>query len=556
MHLFLLFLLAAPPALQPNTGQDSTAVVRAALDQIRETKAPQLTLAPGRYDFWPNQAAEKYLFVSNNDEGLKRIVFDLSGIENLEIDGQGALLVFHKGVNPFLLDHSANITIRNLTIDWQRTFHNEGRIVATGKDTVDLTFSAAYPHKIDRGLLRFTGEDNEPVPYQNVLEFDPVRRETAFMAKDYWTGPNLPAVALPNGAVRVTIPGFTGTPGNTLVFGADHRKYPAFTVTDSRDFHLINVTIHHCGGMGVIAQRTRNVTLDHVRVTPTPNSGRVVSITADATHFSNCTGRIVMTDCLFENQKDDATNIHGIYAQITALLPGGVIEAKLVHPQQRGFDFLKPGLKVELLHGPSMITYATPVVSSVDRRNSEYTRFRVTTPLPKELQPGDAVAAANEYPDVLIQRCTIRGNRARGILLGSRGKIEILDNTFHTAGAAILLEGDARYWFEQAGVRDLTIKGNRFEDCNYGVWGKAVIETGAGIDKTQRANNYYNRNITIEDNLFRQFETNPIVQVYCVDGLTIRNNRRERSTAYPDRHSNAEPYQASDSIRLTIPSEP
>ena len=37
-----------------------------------------------------------------------------------------------------------------------------------------------------------------------------------------------------------------------------------------------------------------------------------------------------------------------------------------------------------------------------------------------------------------------------GVLLGSRGKIVIENNTFHTPGAAILLEGDARFWFEQA----------------------------------------------------------------------------------------------------------
>ncbi|MBN9662153.1 MAG: right-handed parallel beta-helix repeat-containing protein [Acidobacteria bacterium] len=568
MHLKTLSLLAAlclVPAIhaqgtidagtfgaKPGSGADATPAVRAALEACRKTKAAKLVFSEGQYDFWPTHASEKYLFVSNNDEGLKRIVFDLSGFNGLEIDGRGARFIFHRGVNPFLLDHSRNITIRNLSIDWKRTFHSEARILAVGKDSVDLSISEAFPFKLENGLLVFTGEDKEVVPFQNVLEFDPIKRETAYMARDYWTGQNLPATAIGPGQVRVHIAKFEGTPGNTLVFGAAYRNFPAFTVTDSENFRLLSVNIYHCGAMGVIAQRSRDIELDHVRVTPSPGSGRVVSITADATHFSNCSGRIVMTNCLFENQKDDATNIHGIYAQISAMLPGGELEARLVHPQQRGFDFLVPGMKVELVHGPSMITYAEAVVQAVDRRNSEYTRFRLTTPLPAELKVGDAVAAAGPYPDVVIRNCTIRGNRARGLLLGSRGKILIEDNTFHTAGAAILLEGDARYWFEQAGVRDLTIRRNRFEDCNYGVWGKAVIEVAAGIDPKERTHNGYNRNIVVEENLFRQFDTNPIISAYCVDGLKVRKNRMEKSTAYPARNPGAKPFEITDSVHVEI----
>ena len=42
----------------------------------------------------------------------------------------------------------------------------------------------------------------------------------------------------------------------------------------------------------------------------------MISITADATHYVNCGGYIRMIDCTFENQKDDATNIHGLYMAV------------------------------------------------------------------------------------------------------------------------------------------------------------------------------------------------------------------------------------------------
>jgi hypothetical protein len=299
---------------------------------------------------------------------------------------------------------------------------------------------------------------------------------------------------------------------------------------------LEGVDIFHCGGMGVIAQRSRDIELRRVRVTPTPGSGRVVSITADATHFANCTGRIVMENCLFENQKDDATNVHGIYAQVVALTAPDQIEVKLVHPQQFGFDFIIPGGKLELVHGSSMETYGQAVVKSVRRLNKECTTVVLDGPVPKEMVPGDAVASLDSNTaEVLIKGCTIRGNRARGILLGSRGKIVVEDNQFHVPGAAILFEGDARFWFEQAGVRDVVIRNNTFDNCNFGIWGDACIEVRSGISEEFRKTSRYNRNIRIENNLFKVFGNQTLLSLYSVDGLTFKGNRLERTTVYPAR---------------------
>jgi hypothetical protein len=123
----------------------------------------------------------------------------------------------------------------------------------------------------------------------------------------------------------------------------------------------------------------------------------------------------------------------------------------------------------------------------------------------------------------------IRGNRARGILLGSRGKMVIEGNTFHTPGAAILFEGDSRFWFEQAGVRDVVIKGNTFDNCNYGIWGTGTIQVGSGIADEFKNVSRYNRNIRIENNLFRHFSNLPLLSMYSVDGLTFTNNHLPRT---------------------------
>ena len=41
---------------------------------------------------------------------------------------------------------------------------------------------------------------------------------------------------------------------------------------------------------------------------PCPHTQRVISTTADATHFVNCKGDILIENCRFENMLDDGTN--------------------------------------------------------------------------------------------------------------------------------------------------------------------------------------------------------------------------------------------------------
>ncbi|GAC1448530.1 MAG: hypothetical protein NVSMB7_10060 [Chitinophagaceae bacterium] len=64
-----------------DTGKDATEAVKKALVYIKENKIRKLVFPKGRYDFYPDQATEKYIFTSNNDEGLKRIIFLISGFD-------------------------------------------------------------------------------------------------------------------------------------------------------------------------------------------------------------------------------------------------------------------------------------------------------------------------------------------------------------------------------------------------------------------------------------------------------------------------------------------
>jgi hypothetical protein len=537
--------------LKPNMHTDGTPAITSALSRCKKVKAAKLIFPKGRYDFWPDRATEKYLFTSNNDEGLKRIAFLLTGLTNFEIDGQGSEFIFHGYISPFVLEKCQNIAFKNFSIDWDRTFDNEGKILSVYKDSIDVSFSKEYPYKIENNLLLFTGDNNTLYPYGSLLEFDPVRRETAYMAEDYYTGPNVPVKSIGEGKIRLYVPGIKGTPDNIMVFGAAQRFCSAIVLSDSKQIKLSDINIYHAGGMGVIAQRSRDITLKNINVTPRPNSPRMLSTTADATHFANCTGKIVFDHCLFENQEDDATNIHGVYVQITKVISPNTVEVKLKHEQQFGFDFLISNMSIEFATDSGMNTISNNTVLSATRINKEYTLLVCKNKLDKNIRVGDVIASTAGYPDVLIKNCTIQKNRARGILLGSRGKIVVEDNVFHTAGAAILFEGNARFWFEQAGVMDCIIRNNTFDNCNYGVWGNAVIQVGSGIEPAWRDKSRYNRNIVIENNVFKQFDPR-ILNIYSVDGLTFKDNTIVPSTSYKSAYPGANPFVVNNSAHIVI----
>jgi hypothetical protein len=196
---------------------------------------------------------------------------------------------------------------------------------------------------------------------------------------------------------------------------------------------------------------------------------------------------------------------------------------------------------VEFVQGASMIDLGTAVVRGVTRLNKEFTSVTFEAKLPAEVRVGDVIAAAIDHPEVRIVSNTIRNNRARGMLLNCRGKTLVEGNYFHTPGAAILFEGDACEWFEQGGVRDCVIRDNMFDNCLFGVWGRAVIDVMPGIRERKEVSRY-NRNIRIERNVFRMFDYLPLLHAYCVDGLTWKGNHVERTDAYPRLNKNLPPF--------------
>ena len=115
-------------------------------------------------------------------------------------------------------------------------------------------------------------------------------------------------------------------------------------------------------------------------------------------------------------------------------------------------------------------------------------------------------------PEVTIRNSRFERTNARGLLLTTRRKVLIENNTFyHTGMHAILIADDASSWFESGAVKDVTIRNNTFQEC-------ASIQEQLSILRQKIMNwlmvIYVHHNIRIENNIFNFFDRSIVISTF------------------------------------------
>jgi len=157
----------------PDSRANAVPAVARALEACRKLERPVLVFPKGRYDFWPQHAAERDYFESNTtDVNPKRLAVLVEGFSGLTIDGSGSTFVFHDRMQPFTVDRSSGVTLRGFAIDWDVPLGAEAVVEAAAEDHLDLRLDdRQYPYVIESGKLVFVGEGwkNE---WKDAMEFD------------------------------------------------------------------------------------------------------------------------------------------------------------------------------------------------------------------------------------------------------------------------------------------------------------------------------------------------------------------------------------------------
>lgn len=526
------------------TGEDMTPMIREILENSIERDII-LEFKKGEYKFLPDYATGKYLNITNHGNGYKKIIFNFEKFRSVTIKGNGSEFIFHGQSMPFFFEECESVNISGLTIDWDIPFTFLGKVIAINekegwRDIKPKT--EGFSWAVKKGRLEFPNIDGFSYAYPgSTLAFDAKEKRPVHGAWDINSNPRW-VEELPNGNLRFhehlnhypPIGSLLSSKGNR-----EHDRYaPAFEFKSSSNILLENIIIHHALGMGFLFERSENIQILNSGVHLREGSNRVISSTADATHFANCRGSILIENCRFENMLDDGTNVRGTYAVIDEIIDNKTVRTKFMHFEQLGFEFVAPSDEVWFIKQPSPNRNEVAVVNKVKIINNKFIEISFDSEIPNGLKPGDVLENKTWNPEFTMRGCTIRNHRARNIVLKTPLKTIIENNFFSSMMSSVFFRGETHFWFESGGVNDVLIQNNTFEYCAYSGAEHAVLNITPRLGVSFDQSELYDRNIRFENNTIHTFG-NRIVIADRVDGLIIRNNKIVKTNQGPNLYPDA-----------------
>ena len=524
----------------PKGDSDRSAEVQAALNEVQKTGG-ELHFAHGDYHFYSPVKMDFY--VSNHDnENPHRVFVPITNATDVALVGEGAEFILHgEGIAVALVD-TRRVTVKGIGVDWAAPYYTETRVVRLDGDRpVIRPALPEFKLLVDgKGLLRSDSEGFVRTPRLAAIFAADDRRflqffwfpgqvtdlkDGTYRFENRWKEP----LSEPkNGSLRRPM-----AVGDLVLLRDPHRPNPAVFLYRAHDSLLEDVAVHSSAGMGVIAQRSENVTcrgsgkpLDYRAGSfARKGSGRFTSSQADATHFSNCRGQIVVENCLFEGMCDDAINVHSTCLRIEKVYARDHLLCKYMHKQAVGFEVFLPGEKLRAIRSRTLENAPTTVqVSAVEMKAVDLVELKLSDPLPDGFGVGDAVENADWQPSVDFRNNIVRLSVPRATLFTTPGKVTCEGNLFESiSGQAVHISADAFDWYESGSCQDVTIRNNVFRDVHRNS-GKGVIQINPNVKDLPGQNVRYHRNIVIENNLFEQ-KRGPLLFARSVENLIWRQNQ-------------------------------
>lgn len=504
--------------------QDMTKEIQAAIEQAKSYngKAVTIELQNANYNLYRESSSQKLYHISNttsetdNPDQTKHIGLWLKGLKNVTIDGRGARLITHGEMTSLVVDQCENIKFKNFTITAADPTVPELTVTEVGSHHMTVRIHPQSNYIIENGQFSFVG-DNWKLSKGIAQIYDPQKDITwrswsplSDLRRVVELEPNLLRF------VYDTTP--QAIPGMIFQMRDGFRDQACGLIQYSKNITMEQVHLAFLGNFGLVGQMSENITFRNLTFEPEAGSGRTCAGFADFVQISGCKGQILIENSRFSGAHDDPINIHGTHLAVTEILSPSKLVVRYMHPQTYGFQSFLPHDQIEFIDPNSLMPVASFKVKNAEMRSEREIILTLDKEVPQKIRDIQKLVVENVTytPEVIIRNNYFSRIPTRGLLVSTRRKVLIEDNTFFRMQmSGILIADDARSWFESGMVRDVTIKNNNFIECNTPV---ILISP-----ENNRNEGYVHRNISIINNRF-QLIRNDAISAKSVDGLSIVNN--------------------------------
>ena len=492
------------------------------------------------YHIYPEHAQQEInaWYTTGNSDGQPLLAaFVLRELNNVTIDLGGAKLVFHGRMMPFAVFDCTNIRFMNFSIDYDRPFYTQGEVVAVDDGCVTIDIPESFGYRIEGRDFVATSDTWEHRLVKGDMLFRCFDRHTKFPSQhsgvilgligeqiEPGENPPLPVhhlLAEQLDGRKVRINGFPTefrpVVGEVLAMTHEDRRKVGFLLERNEDTYLENIRLIHVGSMGLIAKLCHNITANNFSMYLDEECpDRVITINADSFHTFHCSGKIVVENCRFENMLDDAINIHGNYLICDRVQDPTTIRAENRCKGIRDMQFFQPGDTIHIYKGSTQELRGSSTVKSFafEEGSMQYASIQLDVPI-EGVQEGDMIEN-RRTPEIEVRNCRVKC--MGGFRIQSDRRVLIEDCYFETSAFSVLFSGDMNYWYENTGVRDVTIQNCYFKNCNLPIVSDPIFTP------TEQAP-YYHENIRILNNVFDTYRD-------CVVSLRDTNHVEYRGNHY------------------------
>ena len=410
---------------------------------------------------------------------------DLTDCRDVTVEAAGAKLLIDGFLEPVTVQRGKNITLRGLTIDHLRKPFSRGTVIAYDRETkaADIRIDPCTP---------FDGA-KASCPRNFFYNTKTRLIEEEMLGANHFRGEVAPGVFRYD-----DISEFDGIIGSEVYFTHTFHFRPGILISHSENTTLEDVTIHSMCGMGIVGFKSRDITMNRIRIVP--DFGYAMSTNTDATHFACCSGTVSLENSVFAGHGDDAINIHNYYYRISEIDGADcTVEVRAVdgtHTQE--VDYPDVGYELRLVDRHSLAPIGVYHVTASDRQKK--CRITLDRPLPDD---GKAYLFANltELPRLIFRNNCVQRHLARSVLCKTHHAL-IEGNRFEgCTGTAVHIAAEAS-WDEGIEANDVTVRGNYFDRTGCTTYGRTngACAVSLNIAAHDRSAVGVNQFVRIEDN--------------------------------------------------------